>query len=76
MDKFYGYAFNKEGAHTGQVPFDDTEDALNWIITQSKLSCWKRVILTDDSDCCVAEIIKGKATFPPELVKAQNEGKF
>lgn len=49
---------------------------MEWLQAQSKLPNWSRVILTDTSDICVAEIIENKATFPPELVKAQKEGRF
>ena len=29
------------------------------------------LILTDSGDFCVAEVIEGKAAFPPEFVQAQ-----
>ncbi|MDU4596465.1 hypothetical protein [Clostridium botulinum] len=76
MPEFYGYTFLSDGTHTGKIAFDNGEIALIWLRTQSKLSFWKRVILTDTSDFCVAEIIDHKATFPPELVKSQVEGRF
>lgn len=76
MPEFYGYTFLEDGTHTGKIPFENGESAMIWLRTQSKLPFWKRVILTDSSDFCVAEIIERKAMFPPELVKAQKEGRF
>ncbi|WP_035293822.1 hypothetical protein [Clostridium sp. KNHs214] len=58
------------------IPFKNAENAMTWLRTQSKSPFWKRVILTDTDDFCVAEIIDHKAIFPPELVKTQEEGRF
>jgi len=66
----------EDDSHTGKIPFEDVKTAMTWLRTQSKLPFWKRVILTDTNDYCVAEIIENKATFPPELVQAQKEGSF
>ena len=76
MTNFYGYTFLKDGTHTGKISFKNVESAMTWLRLQSKLPFWKRVILTDTSDFCVAEIVDHKATFPPELVKLQVEGGF
>ena len=76
-DKYYGYVFLKNGKHKEKEPkepFDDVKIAMNWLKEQSQ-SYW-RVILTDVADCCAAEVIDGKATYPPALVAAQNEGRF
>jgi hypothetical protein len=70
-EKFYGYCFMEDGFHTPSVTLDGAEGVYHYLKLQSCL--FPRVIATDSGDCCIAEIIDGKFTFPPEWKKFNRE---
>lgn len=74
MSNYIGYAFTVEGKYFGKEIFNNVEIAIKWFANKGLQEKWKRVILTDIGDCCIAEIIEGKVVFPQAIVEIQENG--
>jgi hypothetical protein len=64
---FRGYCFYDNGTYHTPTNFEDTKKALRFILNEKDK--YKRVLVTDSSDCVVMEAIDHKLTFPDELAK-------
>lgn len=69
-EMYRGYCFLEDGEYCPPIPFVNLAQAIHYLNLQRLLQY--RVIIVDDSDCIIAEAIKGVITFP-ESVEAANE---